>query len=83
MQAIYNLNSDELNINFLNSIKSMFQNKNISIIVSDDDDLDTLQRTQELNARLQNYKNNPNIAIPISDLFWQENEDRLNQKYKN
>lgn len=58
MQAIYNLNSNELNINFLNSIKEMFQNKNIDIIIADHADSDIDKRSKELQKRLDDYKNN-------------------------
>ena len=35
MQVAYQLNSSELNINFIKSIKSLFENKKLSITVED------------------------------------------------
>jgi len=80
MQAIYNLNSNELNINFLNSIKEMFQNKNIDIIITDHSDTKIDERSKELQSRLEHYKNNPTISKPITDEFWKESEKRLIQR---
>ena len=82
MQAIYNLNSNELNINFLNSIKEMFQNKNIDIIISDHSDSVLDDRSLELQKRLDEYKLNPEIATPLTSSFWKENEKRLTEKYQ-
>jgi hypothetical protein len=38
MIANYSLNTNELNIDFLNSIKDIFENKNIEITISDEDE---------------------------------------------
>lgn len=40
MQVNYKLNTDELDSHFLESIKLMFKNKNISISIIDDEDED-------------------------------------------
>ncbi|MDX9743506.1 MAG: hypothetical protein RBT59_06780 [Arcobacteraceae bacterium] len=40
MQVAYQLQGDELNLNLLESIKSLFQNKEIEIIVHDLDEED-------------------------------------------
>ena len=40
MQVNYKLNTDELDSHFLESIKLMFKNKNISISIIDEDDED-------------------------------------------
>ena len=81
MQATYNLNSNELNIDFLNSIQELFKNKNIDIVISDTSKKDT--RSEILQKRLEEYKKNPNISIPITSDFWRDNEKQLihnNQK---
>jgi len=56
MQATYSLNSNELTSDFLNSIKSIFKNKNINITISDDTKLHN--RSEELQHRviITNYK---------------------------
>ena len=79
MQATYNLNSNELTYDFLNSIKSMFKDKNINITISDNTKLD--ERSQELQNRLKEYKNNPELSTPVTDDFWKNNEKRLIQKH--
>lgn len=38
MQSTFSLNCDELNLNFLNSLKTMFLGRNIEISVRDVDD---------------------------------------------
>jgi len=38
MQVNYKLNTDELDSHFLDSVKLMFKNKNISISIIDDED---------------------------------------------
>lgn len=40
MIANYNINTNELNMKFLNSIKDMFKNKTIEITISDEDEED-------------------------------------------
>lgn len=40
MQVSYQLNSNELDIPFLNSIKELFANKDIEIIVNDEEEID-------------------------------------------
>jgi hypothetical protein len=83
MQAAYTLNSNELNINFLNSIKEMFQNKNIEIFITDNLD-EGYQREQAiLNETLNDYKENGNKNFTVmSDEFWKGIELRLMQKHK-
>ena len=75
MQATYSLNSSELNINFLNSIKEMFKNKNIDILISDTSKKD--ERSEILQKRLEGYKNNPDLSAPMTSDFWRDNEKRL------
>lgn len=40
MQVSYRLNCNELDVSFLNSIKELFTNKNIEIVISDEDEVD-------------------------------------------
>jgi len=80
MQATYSLNSNELTSDFLNSIKSIFKNKNINITISDDTKLHN--RSEELQHRLKEYKNNPELSLPITSDFWRDNEKRLIQKHQ-
>jgi transcriptional/translational regulatory protein YebC/TACO1 len=40
MQVVYRLDSSELNIDFLDSVKTLFKNKTVEIIVADEDDED-------------------------------------------
>jgi hypothetical protein len=40
MQVVYKLDSSELNIDFLDSVKTLFKNKTVEIIVADEDDED-------------------------------------------
>ena len=93
MQAAYNLNSNELNINFVNSIKEMFQNKNIEIIVTDkveeeyqadkvilDETLNEYRET--IKNRLEQYKTNPSSFIELTDAFWVDTEKRLIERHQ-
>jgi len=83
MQAMYNLNSNELNINFLNSIKEIFQNKNIGIIITDYADSEIDERGKELQKRLDDYKNNglKNCSTLDKD-FWIDTKERLVSRYQ-
>lgn len=40
MQVVYRLDSSELNIDFLDSVKALFKNKTVEIIVADEDEED-------------------------------------------
>ena len=75
MEAIYSLNSDELDINIIDSIKKAFKGKDINIIVTDNA-LDK-ERARELQNRLNRYKENPKNIIAIDDNFWEENRRKL------
>ncbi|OHE15265.1 MAG: hypothetical protein A2540_09710 [Sulfurimonas sp. RIFOXYD2_FULL_37_8] len=83
MQAAYNLNSNELNINFLNSIKEMFQNKNIEIFITDNLDEEYERGQSILYETLNDYKENGNNNFTVlSDEFWKDTELRLIQRHK-
>lgn len=82
MQVAYNLNTNELNTNFLNSIKEMFQNKNIEIIITDQVKSETEQYSDTLHKRLADYKNNPDSFLPIDDDFWKNTKSRLKARHQ-
>lgn len=83
MQAAYTLNSNELNINFLNSIKEMFQNKNIEIFITDNLDEEYERGQSILYETLNDYKENGNKNFTVlSDEFWKDTELRLIQRHK-
>ena len=52
MHTIYHLNADELDSKFLESLKSMFNHKQIEIAVSDADETDYLLRAPANRAQL-------------------------------
>ncbi|MFA6139042.1 MAG: hypothetical protein WC667_13290 [Sulfurimonas sp.] len=83
MQAAYSLNSNELNIDFLNSIKEMFQNKNIEIIITDKVDEEYQREKSILDETLNDYRENGNKNFTaMTDEFWQDSEARLIKRYK-
>ncbi len=83
MQAAYSLNSNELNIDFLNSIKEMFQNKNIEIIITDKVDEEYQREKSILDETLNDYRENGNKNFTVvTDEFWQDSEARLIQRHK-
>lgn len=93
MQASYRLNTDELDIGFLNSLKEIFKNKKIDIFVSDIDEHDTeddveLQRymqseqfetnKRKLQKRLDDYKENGlKNCSSLDREFWDDTKKRL------
>ena len=93
MQAAYSLNSNELNINFLNSIKELLQNKDIEIIRTDKID-DEFQKEKALldetlndyrksiSNRLEQYKSNPESFTELTDEFWVDTEKRLIERHQ-
>lgn len=83
MQAAYSLNSNELNINFLNSIKEMFQNKDIEIIITDKVDDEFQKEKALLDETLNDYRENGNKNFTVmTDEFWKDTEQRLIQRHK-
>ncbi|TKI71062.1 hypothetical protein FCU45_01380 [Sulfurimonas crateris] len=82
MQASYSLNSSELNINFLNSIKEMFQNKNIEIIITDHTDNEVNEYRKSISNRLEQYKSNPESFTELTDEFWVDTEKRLIERHQ-
>jgi len=83
MQATYSLNSDELNVNFLNSIKEMFKNKNIDIIISDDLQKYDKNHKNNLDLVLKDYQENGDKNfIKMTDEFWKDSQKRLLERHK-
>lgn len=82
MQAAYSLNSNELNINFLNSIKEMFQNKDIEIIITDYTDSEVDEYRKSISNRLEQYKSNPESFTELTDEFWADTEKRLIERHQ-
>ena len=75
MEAIYSLNSNELDINFIDSIKKAFKGKDINIIVTDN--LIDQERAEELQNRLKSYKENPDNVLVLDSDFWEETRNKL------
>ena len=82
MQAAYNLNSNELNINFINSIKEMFQNRDIEIIVTDHADEEVNDYRKSLSLKMEQYKTNPELFTEFTDEFWVDSEKRLIERHQ-
>jgi len=95
MQASYRLNAKELNINFLNAIKEMFQDRDIDIFIAEkgefsDKSMEEYQNSEqflvdqkELTKRLSDYKTNGlKNFTPLDDTFWEETEKRLLTKHQ-
>ena len=82
MQASYDLHTNELNTNFLESIKNMFGGRHIHITVTEyDSEFD--KRSQELQTRLDEYKKNDmkNCSILDKD-FWTDTRKRLIDRHQ-
>lgn len=83
MQAAFSLNSNELNINFVNSIKEMFQGKNIEIVITDGVDEEYEREKSVLDATLNDYLQNGSKNFTVmSDEFWEDTEKRLIQRHR-
>ncbi|MDY0121875.1 MAG: hypothetical protein RBR54_08010 [Sulfurimonas sp.] len=82
MQAAYSLNSNELNINFVNAIKEMFQNKDIEIIITDHSAGEVDDYRKFLSQKIEQYKTNPESFVELGNDFWQESEKRLIQRHQ-
>lgn len=66
MQTTYQINTNELNINFLNSIKNLFGERELRIVISDSiDETEYLLSSEKNAARLiesiKNVEKNENI----------------------
>jgi len=83
MQATYSLNSNELNVNFLNSIKEMFKNKDINIIISDEQQKYNRNHKNNLDLVLKDYQENGDKNFTeMTDEFWKDSQKRLLERHK-
>jgi antitoxin YefM len=73
MYTTYHLNVNELNNNFIKSIKQLFKDKDIEITVSDFDETEYLLSSPENKKRLleslDNVNNRRNLIEVDSELF--------------
>ncbi len=77
MYTVYKINADELNENFIASIKAQFQHKDIEIVIcetaqAEQDETDYLLRDPANKARLleaiDNVKKGKLVTIDLNDL---------------
>ena len=73
MQTIYQINADELDQNLIDSIKALFKNKEIEIVISERDETAYLLRSpanrEMLLRAVKDVENNQNIVIPDQQQF--------------
>ncbi|MCY7344985.1 MAG: hypothetical protein LH614_02100 [Pyrinomonadaceae bacterium] len=73
MQTIYQINADELDQKLLESIKALFKNKEIEIIVSERDETAYLMRSPANRERLlravRDVEANRHIVVPEQEQF--------------
>ena len=73
METTYRLNADELDNRFIESLKSVFKNKEIEITVAEIDDTEYLLRSQanreHLLSAIDDIENNRNVIIPDQKPF--------------
>ncbi|MGI8788513.1 MAG: hypothetical protein ACR2HG_12210 [Pyrinomonadaceae bacterium] len=73
MQTIYQINADELDQSILESIKSLFKNKEIEIVVSERDETSYLLRSpanrEKLLQAIKDVEQNRNIVVPNQEQF--------------
>jgi hypothetical protein len=78
MYTLYKINADELNENFIASIKAQFQHKDIEIAIcetaqTEQDETDYLLRHSANKARLleaiDNIKNGECVSVNLDDLL--------------
>lgn len=73
METTYRLNADELDNRFIESLKSVFKNKEIEITVTEVDDTEYLFRSkgnkEHLLSAVDDVENNRNIIIPDQKQF--------------
>ncbi len=73
MYTIYRLNADDLDTKFLKSIKTLFKDKEIEIIISEADETEYLLRSEANKKRLLEAVENVNnrqglIQVQIDDV---------------
>ena len=73
MQTIFRMNADELDQNFLESLKTLFKNKEIEITVSERDETKYLLRSpanrQRLLRAVREIEESRNIIVPEQEQF--------------
>jgi antitoxin YefM len=73
MQTIYQINADELDQNILDSIKALFKDKEIEIVVTERDETDYLLRSpanrEYLLRAIADVEANQNIITPDQEQF--------------
>lgn len=73
MQTIYQINADELDQNILDSIKALFKNKEIEIVVTELDETEYLLRStanrEQLLRAIEDVEANQNIITPNQEQF--------------
>ena len=73
METIYRLNADELDNKFIDSLKSVFKNKDIEITVSEIDETEYLLRSTKnkelLSKAVSDVENKIGIVTPNQDQF--------------
>lgn len=73
MHTIYQVNADELDQSFLDSLKAMFKNKEIEIVVYERDETAYLLRSPANRERLLNavreVEQNQNLVTPAQEQF--------------
>ena len=73
MYAVYRANADELNDQFLQSLKTAFKDKQVEIVVSEVDETEYLLRSPANRARLlkavEDVEQGRNLVVPDPGLF--------------
>lgn len=73
MQTIYQVNADDIDQSLLESIKALFKNKDIEIVVSERDETEYLLRSPANRERLlravKEVEENRNIIVPSQEQF--------------
>ncbi len=73
MQTIYQINANELDENLLDSIKALFKNKEIEIVVTERDETAYLLRSpanrEKLLRAIEDVESNRNIITPNQEQF--------------
>jgi antitoxin YefM len=73
MQTIYQINADELDQKILESIKALFKDKEIEIVVSERDETAYLLRSpanrESLVNAVRDVEENRNIIVPNQEQF--------------
>ena len=74
MNAVYYLNTNEINENFINSIKSLYKDRNIEIIINE-----TQDETEYLTQTHVNYKHLTNNMQSDDKVVFNSLQDLMNE----